>query len=266
MRIGCLMVTEKRAPVAGISFASFAAQTWIDKVLLVVAPSERSLDGYLEVRERTGVYPLDHILLPNGNFITRKAAGCDHLFRALGCDMVTIWDDDDYSPPERLATLAEATESWMSSTPTVGCYSYNAGWFCNLRTLRAEWFDAQAAGHLWGGTLAFNESAFNAFDRFNGAPNTGYDRWLQKRLIERGYCIGCIQTGPHVPLDDQGLPVTASPPVAFSHGKNVATWLKSPGEDLECYLQTTMPPAVFAEVKLAQQFLIDRRVFPPQPE
>lgn len=54
--------------------------------------------------------------------------------------------------------------------------------------------------------------------------------------------------------------------MAFSHGKNVATWLKSKGSPMEGLMRGWVPELVMLEIKRCQKLMIDTRTFPPQPE
>ena len=165
--------------------------------------------------------------------------------------MVTMWDDDDFSPVDRLSQMEDLEKTWNKHIPTY-C-SYTQGWFVNLRTLRGELIKTLPA-HLWGGTLAFNCSAWVHGGRFATKPMPGYDRAFQKEL----------KSYPH--SKEHRLRCLQGEPMAFSHTKNVATWLKSKGSPMEGVMKGWVPELVMLEIKRCQQLMIDTRTFPPQPE
>jgi len=250
MKIGCLMVTEGRAAVAGIGISSFSCQRLTPKLeaVLLVQDNHSDLTGYGSVIDR-----VEHVAeviyhsvdFPTGpEYISAQIdVGCKELFETRGCDMVAFWDDDDYSPPERLALTAAG-----SNLPVCG---YTAGWFVNLRTLRGEFVNASEWG-LWGGSIAFTKAAWQNVP-FTGLPCRSYDR----EFVARCNMIHTFRSEP----DGRDLPI------AFSHGKNITTWLKTKGVNmLQNNIFEKLPELVYREVRLAQRFLIERRVFPPQPE
>lgn len=258
MRIGCLMVTENRAPIAGIGVASFAVQHPLrgaDAVLLVLDNSPdplgygqviKRLEPHLQPWQRILYYATDSNSYGTGpaSVPSRIDLGCERLFEHHACDAVAIWDDDDHSALLRLALTVNALRG---DDPPPAVLGYDRGWFVNLRTLRGEHIDVQPM--LWGGSLAFTRAAWRK-RMFVGLSSPGYDREFVAHF-----------TGRRAVLADD----PTDPTFAFSHGKNVATWLTSPGVDLQAKVMA-LPYQVAYEVARAQKFLIDRRVFPPQPQ
>ena len=256
MRIGCLMVTANRAPIAGIGISSFlAAYPATEAILLILDNHDReaSPPGYVvptvvnRLRKfRRYDQPTQRIVYeisraPSG--IEQVPAlidvGCDRLFNDYACDVVAIMDDDDYSPVDRLAQTAAV---FNVDKPPAVC-GYTSGWFVNLRTWYGERVTVEPL--LWGGSLAFTHAAWRR-RCFTGLPPRAYDRAF----------AAAFEEGEKVRLEGS--------PIAFSHGKNVSTWPMSAGENLTALIEA-LPDTVLQEVKLAQKFLIDRRIFPPQP-
>jgi hypothetical protein len=249
MKIGCIMVTEGRAPIWGIALQSFLSQRHEDKELLVDI-GESKFEDYLEYVPSRQI-PMGVIMYNTNKGATvpwRIDVGARLLFES-GCDVVTMWDDDDYSPPDRLSLVAKQQSDFEESRPFVA--SYGCGWFCNLRTLHGE-FISTMPDHLWGGCLAFNKVAWTTAGGFYDFSMPGYDREFVAALKARSDFSRWVFS-------------PAQPPVAFSHGKNVATWIKSRGEYLGDKFKDWMPAEVEREVQRARCFLIEKRVFPPQP-
>jgi len=247
------MVTENRAPIWGIGLTSFLTQAYSNRHLMVLLPPSqeaayRSAAAKFDDHRAAGrvlyVCVNDRLTVPE-----RLDLGCQMAFDS-GAGLVTVWDDDDWSPDDRLSRTANVP--WDDSLP---CYcSYAAGWFVNLRTLMGEYIETLPA-HLWGGTLTFNNAAWARAKGFAKNPMPGYDRAFQDALKaapeSKQHRIHCGGRGD---------------PIAFSHGKNVATWLKNPGTPMKDYMEVLMPPMVLSEVLRCQQLMIDTRTFPPQPE
>lgn len=253
MRIGCLMVTENRAPIAGIGLASAVSQDLLPEMeQVILVQINGSSKGYLDVLQRFMSHTVynktklrfDVLDLPSGieSVPARTDEGCRTLFEHYACDVVALFDDDDFAPPSR---LRETYELRLEGATYIG---YTSGWFANLRTFRAEHFDKPAPG-LWGGSLAFTRAAWE-HRRFTGLPAPGYDG---------AFVAVMLQAAQH----KKGI-LTEGEPIAFSHGRNVCTWLMTPGIDATSLIDN-LPPLVSHEVKAAQKFLVEHRVFPPQP-
>jgi hypothetical protein len=253
MKIACVMTTEDRAPIWGIGLASFLSQWHADRHLLVVLPAEQE-KAYQVAVSGLEAYPfMDrvHYLIPDavdplGNergVPQRLDMGCKAAWD-FGADLVAIQDDDDWNPPD---WLVQANEQ-MWDKPAYA--SYMQGWFVNLRTLRGELIKT-FPHHLWGGTLTFNKAAWECAGGFYDKPMPGYDRAFQSKLREGRQ--HCLRGG-------------RGEPVAFSHAKNVSTWLKSKGTPMEGVFKLWMPELVLNEVERCQQLMVDTRTYPPQPE
>ena len=256
LKIGCLCVTKgDRAPVFGISFASYVSQHSRQKAtMLTVGTKGINWQPYVDVIKRVNYFDgvVGALVDKEVAFLTPKQPdltvcqcidlGCAELFVNHKCDLVTFWDDDDWAPSERVKMLSNLHD--INGIWTAG---YSKGWFCNLRTLRAEHIDCVDWG-LWGGSITFNRRTWEDLGGFAHRPLIAYDRsFVTDCLIKSGKVF--ILKG-------------ACPPVAFSHGKNVATWCKGKVEPFEEKLKKWMSAVCFVEVKLGQQFLIDRRIFP----
>lgn len=252
MKIACVMVTEKRAPIWGIGLTSFLSQYHADRFLLVVLPADQekayqvaatNLESHPFMDRVHYMYIDDESRVPE-----RLDVGCKAAWDS-GADLVAVMDDDDWSPSDRLSQAAQFDRSW--DAPTYA--SYTQGWFVNLRTLRGELIKTLPQ-HLWGGTLTFNKAGWERAGGFSDKPQPGKDRAFMAKLR------GASDSKEHRLRRGRGEPV------AFSHDHNVATWLKSKGTPMEGVLKQWMPELVLVEVKRCQQLMIDTRTFPPQPE
>jgi len=273
MRIGCICKSEDRAQVFGIALASLATQEFAgpaELLLCGVQPGQR--EAYSEVIERVllrqdakpQIIHIYHKAMCPARVPDRMHWACNMLFYGKGdgpngtqrsatmpeCDVVTVWDDDDYSPPDRLAMTADAFEKNGDVLPLV--VSYETGYFVNLRSLNGHVVSTTSYNGLWGGCLAFNREAFEAAGGMRGRPHPGYDRSFVDAVRET-----CGDEAV------QKLAPTLRGPVAFSHGKNLSTYLVNEGQPLADFLRETMPPLVWSEVTLARDFLRSRRVRPP---
>lgn len=250
LHIACLCVTENRLPIFGIALESFLKQrlpVGVHATLYVCADARSRYDCVIEGRETP---PNLDVRVWERWYAT--AAGVpreyDAITDAVDAEILTVWDDDDFAPADRLAKTVIALEA-DALAGRAAVTSYAAGWFCNLRTLRAQYVDCRSWSY-WGGCLAWTRGAAQR-QSWRGLPCPGYDRWFVKKL-------GGDAFRP---------PLTEPLPVAFSHGKNLTTWLTTTGEqwDDDRLFDRIGDFAVCREVRRAQQFLIDRRVFPPQP-
>jgi len=257
MKITCVMVTEKRAPIWGIALASFFTQRHRVKQLIVVLPNDEVKSYQLFATafvDNPGMKDVIYMALEPSVYTVpeRLDAGISAAFK-LDADAVAIWDDDDFSPVDRLTKTFEALRQCDDLIP--GYASYTAGWFVNLRTLYGEYIET-LPHYLWGGTLAFNEAAWHRAGRFSEKPMPGYDRAFQAALKE----------APE--SKEYRLVRGRGDPVAFSHGKNVATWLKSRGSPMKRFLRgvvPNVPDLVRTEVLRCQQLMVSTRTHPPQP-
>jgi hypothetical protein len=243
MKVCAVMMTEGRAQIAPIAFASFAAQQFDgDAELHVDLPyTQRGIyQRALTAPTPTTQWYDAEQQLPE----KRRTSIVGSAFMDYSVDVVTIWDDDDYSPPRRLAATCAAVALWHPRPVVV---SYTSGFFVNARTLQGSKVEVP---HLWGGCLTFNRAAFRLTDGFRTWP--GEDRDFVRQAERRGAKVVEVTTAR-----DEHLPV------AFIHGRNTATHPRSEQVDLEPFLRRHMPPAVFSEVKRFQAFCIERRVFPP---
>jgi hypothetical protein len=248
MKVGCICVTEKRAPVFGIALASFMSQSHRDRVLIVSIRGSGA-KHYRDVRDRLQASgePIKFLNDAAGQTVPETIdEAVSVAFYEQKCDLVTMWDDDDYRPRSSVSRFVEAL-NW-SKTPMVA--SYTGGFFVNLRTLDGQLVEPD---HLWGGCLTFNKPAWELAGGFTGKPFPGYDRAFVEVMGSRAK-VGHL-------MHRFALNTT---PIAFSHGRNVATWVKGETHPMEKYLERWMPGRVFAEVKRAQGFLIKRRIFPPE--
>ena len=225
--VGCLCVSAGRVPIIPIAMWSYQHQTYKNSTMLIKS----------------------HV--PEYKVLEALDDGCLHLFDMMHCEYVAIWDDDDYSPTDRLALSVEALLECNAHAPALA--SYPAGWFCNLLTLKANFIDVQGvANHLWGGGLMFNLAAYKALGGFRGASWPGQDRELQEAVRRT--------SGLLIPLEDCDLPV------AFVHGKNISSKMYSAGDATLEVAAPTMPADVKDAVRAAQAFLRARGAHVPAPE
>lgn len=216
--VGCLCVSC-RPRFLPLAMACFEAQTYERKRLLILP--------YTDL----------------GDVLRRMDEGCELLFNA-GCDYVAAWDDDDYSPVDRLELSVQAAEI-VGHDIVVG---YDGGWFMSIRSLRSEWVDLRDSGHLWGGSLMFDSGAYGA--GFVAEENTfpGQDRQLQERA-------GNLIT----------LPRGVIRPIALCYGRNVATFMRNRGKDRPVLL-SSMPPKVRQEVFVLSSWFNENNIHVPEPE
>jgi len=254
MKIACIMVTEKRAPIWGIGLTSFLTQWHADKRLFVILPADQEV-AYRAAAKEFEQHPcwsrVTFVGVASGLTVQeRKEIGCQVAF-SDGFDLVATFDDDDWAPPDRLVK----TVSMMLSKTIPSYGSYARGWFVNLRTLYGEFIETFPY-HLWGGCLTFNESGFHQANGFLDKPFPGIDRAFMRDIKK------CGEFKEYILPSSTG----AEYPVAFSHGKNVSTWLKMKGTQMEGVLKMWMPSVVLKEVMRCQKLMVDTRTFPPQPD
>jgi hypothetical protein len=228
MKIGCLCIsTPDRSPVIGIALASYMSQT---------------VDAKLNVWDDCG------------NVTARLDEGCKYFFDVEAVDLVTVWDDDDFSPPNRLAATAYAFEHRDCPENTMAVGGYRDGFFVNLRTLRGEYYHCPPEHPVWGSTLTFTQDAWEAAGGFAGRTVPGQDRSFVQDALKAGAELVHVEA-----------PLNIHKPHAFVHGKNIATTVIAPREHqliLAEQLRQAAPAAVWAEIQRARQFLVDRRVYP----
>lgn len=269
MKIGALMVTEDRGPIWGIGLASYLTQTHPDARLLVYADP---LGDYLDTLARlTDAPPASNFgallvavagTMPKPVRVEARLAnerGCETVSKLLdkgaeklfaaGCDLVALFDDDDWSPSNRLAYAAAAVADIARGAGSLDKHpilcSYASGWMINLRTFEGL---LCRPPYLWGSALTFNKQAWLQADGLAG-PWPGFDALFTKRLRQRGGLVEIVDPGDG--------------PINFCHNKNVASFAVGPElEDCSAAVHARLPPAVLREVLAGQQLMIDRRVFP----
>lgn len=272
MRIGCLMVTENRAPVVGISLASFRSQLLlieappdelVTNATLLILDNSATVAAHAEVIGRVPetdprlktVYYAGSAYPPGvGSVPSRIDEGFGMLSDRYDCDVLCMWDDDDYSPPMRLQAIAHACATGAELT------SYTAGWMVNLRTLDGQFFSR--ATDLWGSCLAFTRELWEqaAVERwsFGQFRCPGYDSEFVKAAREHDAAVreevlaGDGETGPLV----------RPHPIIFTHGKNCSSRINDVTRNVGAEMEAQLPASVWAEVKRSQSFLIERRVYP----
>jgi len=258
MIVGCLMATEDRAPIVGVSFASAICQRGlvglVDQRLLCLCPVDQVYQ-YQEEWDRIGggSYGLSTLPLLRRPSVPETLHGAANSFlESIGGggddDICTMWDDDDISPHNRLVRTISAIRSFH---PRPVIASYSKGWFVNARTLHGYLLDLEDK-HLWGGTLAWNRAAWQASTGFWDSPMPGYDRHFAKSA--------CLTRQIAIVAPDEQLPV------ALCHDKNVASKYQKRGDPMENKLQDWLPEKVFAELKRFQKFCVDQRIYPPLSE
>jgi len=275
MKIGCAMVTEDRSAIWGIGLASYLTQTYADTFLsALAAPIGDYVDGAL-VR-LTDAAPAGNLAsalvsvsasapkpVRVGARTTRERGSAAvltlldnavrRLFEVAKCDVVALFDDDDWSPPDRLAQVARVADDYMRAYDNLDkvpfVCSYDRGWMVNLRTF--EGLELKLL-HLWGSTLAFNKQAWLLADGFSPGPWPGQDRAFIERVARRGgvlHALGGVLA-----------------PINFCHNKNVASF--AVGDGLAPLARdepplSLLPPMVQREVLRGQALMIDRNIWPP---
>jgi len=261
IKIACVCVTQaKRAPVFGISAASFASQDYPRKLLIMSLPDADGLVGHVESLQRVWLDSEDHyseqtIFVAGDDGVETVPGRLDHCCQLawdLDCHLVTIWDDDDIKPHNWLDMLLhsvprEAVQSIGSHACVAGV---TQGWFVNLRTLNGVFIQLP---HFWGGSLTFNKQAWESAGGFHGRPMPGYDRSFVEALCESGQLVS--RTMLDIARDAAGH-------VAFVHGDNVATKLHAPGEMLHARIHDWYGSRVWNEIARTQEWMVKRRIFP----
>lgn len=269
MKIGCLTVTEDRAPIWGISLASYLTQSHPDTLLYVFAhPIGDYVNGALvRLTDATPTGNLASVLVSASattpkrvqvntrfesergvNVVCRVLDECVRLLFDRGCDLVAIFDDDDWSPPDRLAGAAREAAALarhvgaLDKVPLV--VSYSRGHMVNLRSFEGVELKLP---HLWGSTLTFNKQAWLLADGFAPGPWPGQDKAFLTRAERRGAKLVALPGAP----------------INFCHNKNVASFAVGAGLMPLRERIAALPPMVRREVEAAQAFLIERNVWPP---
>lgn len=253
MRVYCLMVSEGRAPICGVSLASFKHQdsSGAEHRLAICVPCEEKKDYAGEV-ERAAVevkwfQSCDRgALQEQGLDVADRIDNvCRWIFGEDPDAIITMWDDDDYSPPSRLARTVSAI-SQFHPRPVVA--SYDRGYFLNARTFDGSLVEVN---HLWGGCLAFNKRAFDSAGGFEDRPCPGYDR---------GFVDAAVDGGARAVVIDAHY---TELPIALIHGRNVATFPRGEMKPMDAYLRKHLPADVMLKLMGFKEFCIRRRIFPP---
>lgn len=258
MKFAAVCVTEGRPDLYALALASFFTQhldVGDQAVLYTEVAGNRFKDyedtlvrfaGFIGTAQRRVVLTAGGRSGPEAvpERFQRAFRLCSDAFHS---DAFLMWDDDDWQPCERLLLTKEAL-----SRPGTHICGYQKGFFVNIRTLRGEPVEI-SPDYYWGGSLGFDRRALAAAD-FSAFKNPGYDGEFTQAV--KAHC------GPQ----PCGEVLDQAPwPVAFSHGKNIATFLASPGDDMTAHLKRELPHLVWCEVERLQQLCIEKRIYPPQP-
>ncbi|MBU2634813.1 MAG: hypothetical protein KJ674_06265 [Nanoarchaeota archaeon] len=240
--ITCICISEGRPQLFPIAY-----QSWLDqgdyrklRAMLVLIVPDTEHDAYWEATGGRGAVGLAR---EEGQSVPNEI---DYMVRMSINNYFMTWDDDDWSPPDRIARTAAALKE-TGKEPVV--VSYNKGFFVNLRSLNGHLVECDP-WPLWGGCLAWNRAAWDLAGGFHNRTCPGYDRSFVEDVQARGGKVVTLEGGE------------GTLPVAFSHGKNVATFLRHQGRPMEGDLRKWMSAESFAAVKRAQAWLIERRIFP----
>jgi len=255
MKIGCVCVTENRAPVFDIAAACFAEThahvrnfLGLSVHLFVCLPDLEDFADYQEMVSFHEIPVSWHFI--KGTMPDRLHALCEVAFDS-GCDLVMIWDDDDWQQWTR-PIEAQRVYAEHGSPLVFGTYE---GWFVNLRTLQGHRFTQD---RLWGGSLVFDRVAFELGDGFKGRDVVGCDKQFLRHL---GWDVATVE----LPLSEIVIMRGGAPRmIAFSHGANLTTHAAHvPPEEMTTSWIMNLPGTSTAAIRRAQKYLIDRRIFPP---
>jgi hypothetical protein len=273
------MVTEDRSAIWGIGLASYLTQTYADTFLsALAAPIGDYVDGALvRLTDAAPAGNLASALVSARATVSVSAtapkpvrvgarserggaavpalldSAVRRLFEVAKCDVVALFDDDDWSPPDRLAQVARVADDYMQAYDNLDkipfACSYDRGWMVNLRTFEGRELKLL---HLWGSTFAFNKQAWLLADGFSPGPWPGQDRAFLERVARRGGVLHALG-GVFAPIN-------------FCHNKNVASFAVGDGLTplgVDEPPLSGMPPMVLREVLRGQAFMIDRGIYPP---
>ncbi len=95
-RVTCLCLTKNRRDWLNKAVDNYKRQTYANRRLLVVADSFEDISGVLNFQDDITYTDL---IVRAGTVGQKRNAGCDV---ATWSDIIAIWDDDDYSAPQRL--------------------------------------------------------------------------------------------------------------------------------------------------------------------
>jgi len=270
MKAGCLCVSENigrkgevpREQLFGISAASFADQTHADKLLVVITdrPAE-----YQETLERIGNTSNRVILseLRGQETVTQRLDQGYQILADAGCDVLAVWDDDDWHHPSFLAEVVRQFSREPYEELSVGgtkridprdwlITGYLWGCYINARHLWAE--DLSKKKHVspwgyWGCSLAFRRAAWDAV-KFSGLTFLGYDPTWCRMFDRRSWA-------PPVDVDPLKM-------LSWCHGGNVYQHCRGGGFDLKPWLEENVSSRARAEMYRARNYTIDNNIEPPQ--
>jgi len=255
MRIGCLMVTEKRPHVVGIALASFAGQTHDAKELLIItddcSPRHKFSTTYNDALERAEDNGVSYSCRtsPHLGVLTvcqRLDEGAQELF-AYGCDAIAIWDDDDWRYPGFLSDVEKCFDANPEAYLTACAWNHHI----NARHLWAENLKERARG-TWGYlgcTLTFKRAAWEKV-KFTEFPFVGYDPKFCGSFNKNRW----------------GTPVSNNPfdVLSFCHGTNVYQMVRGSGKDFKPWIRENLAPYAVDEIFRTRQYMIDNDLEPPQ--
>jgi len=257
MKIGCLMVTERRPFVIGVALAAFFDQHFANKELFIISDGRRRSERNHEVDYAEA---LSRFVNPDITYTTsplhgtktvcqRLDEGCRILFEERGCDVVAVWDDDDWKYPRFLTDLA----NFFSKPDSEKFYFTGCKWshYVNARHLYAESPRDKGAGN-WGYTgcsIAYRHTAWDQH-KMSEFQFEGYDPAFCQAFEK-------VHWGP--PVSDNPLDV-----LSLCHGQNVYQHCHGGGHDLKPWIRANLSTLAADEMFRTRDYMIAQEIEPPQ--
>ncbi|WP_437534811.1 glycosyltransferase family 2 protein [Sorangium sp. So ce726] len=185
-RVSCIMPTADRRPFVTLALELFAAQTLLDRELVVVDDGDDPVGDLCE-----GAPGVRYLRLPQKMSIgAKRNVACQSATGAL----IAHWDDDDWYGPERLRLQAEPIAAGRADvTGLENAYT--------LKLPEGEFWGTSRRLHqrmfvedVHGGTLMFRRSLFEGGVRYPDA-NLAEDAALLRALTTRGARLERVGNG-----------------------------------------------------------------------
>ena len=262
MKVGCLCVSESRHQwrphLFHIAAASYFDQTHPDTDIVVITGEpeeyEAALDGVGTV--------IQSDLRGTATVCARMDQGCRHL-ADCGCNLIAIWDDDDWKHPSFLAECVKQLSGEPYKEVCLGgcrhvdpsrwvVTGYLWGLYVNARHLWAE--DLSKFPHIspwgyWGSTLVFRAEAWIARPwgqfTFPGQDPAWCRSWSKDQWAPP------VDTDPYKAL-------------AFCHGDNIYQHCRGGGFDLKPWLERGVSESVREAIYKVREMMIADGHEPPQ--
>jgi len=142
MLVSCILPTRNRGHLIGVALASYAAQDWQHRELIVVDDGSTPVGDMLK-----GLPNVTYAHLPPQPTLSHKRNLAIRLARG---EVICHFDDDDWSAPGRIRDQAER----LLHTPGAQVSGYHSVLFWDEVTRRASRY-AHSPGYSWGPMLCY---------------------------------------------------------------------------------------------------------------